>query len=531
MAITEKDRDVIRHLLEGTSRERLRAVDEVATLENRDAVAAYLAGRFPGEEDPWKRTWSISALAAIGRDEDVALIGECLADAAQESWTRYWAAHGLARMNVPDLKERLEAVAEDNDPLIKGKALRLLVEQGANGDARTRLHALLESKGWWSRWCGCKVLRRDAGYADLPDEVQEEAFPTLAAILSSRQEAGDVSMQAAWALGAMRSRPVEAVRALESALRSDLGDWIRRACIEALVELGRAEGKEALLAALDEDDAEIRFRAANGLREVLGESKAADEVVERLLRFEARVDRDSRYLEALRLISADEAAANLTRQLQNPDQAVANRAATALANLGGEAALRTLQNQRKEVLDTYSGLLSEADNLAMARFDRLMGSAQRAFSVSMAMHATVFVFGLVLMIAGLIVALQEGADRFERFVGIGAAGSSLATILWLFYRQPIQNIRRSVTGLVKVNVVFQGFVRQINQVDATFKRRFLDPASFGADEMTKTVDRIQQTVAETLNEIERHLPEQETDHGTAPGANATAAPVSPESSP
>jgi CHASE3 domain sensor protein len=237
-------------------------------------------------------------------------------------------------------------------------------------------------------------------------------------------------------------------------------------------------------------------------------------------------------LEALRGISPEDAATSLTQQRQSPDPAVANRAATALANLGGEAALRILQNQRKEVLDTYSTLLSDADTKAMTRFDQLMHSAQRAFSVSLIMHVTVFVVGLVVMITGLVVALQGGQDSFEAYVGIGAAGSSLATILWLFYRQPIQNIRRSVTGLMKVNVVFQGFVRQINQVDATFKRRFLDPASFAADEMTRTVDRIQQAVSETLTEIERHLPEEDQHKDLrSPSVVTEAVSAGPESSP
>ena len=102
-------------------------------------------------------------------------------------------------------------------------------------------------------------------------------------------------------------------------------------------------------------------------------------------------------------------------------------------------------------------------------------------------------------------------DTFQRFVGVGTAIGSLGTLLWLFYKDPLKNIRGSVTSLVKVSVVFLGYVRQINQTDATFKQLFLASAGFGVDQMKQTVEQIQDSVSKTMEEIKAYLgPEEDS---------------------
>ncbi len=72
----------------------------------------------------------------------------------------------------------------------------------------------------------------------------------------------------------------------------------------------------------------------------------------------------------------------------------------------------------------------------------------------------------------------------------------------------LQNLGHSVNNLVKVNVVFLGFVRQINQIDATFKQMFLSISGFGPDQMEQTVSQIQQSVEQTLEKVKAYLVEQ-----------------------
>jgi hypothetical protein len=176
-----------------------------------------------------------------------------------------------------------------------------------------------------------------------------------------------------------------------------------------------------------------------------------------------------------------------------------------LTKLGGEEAVRTLQAQRAKAVDTYTTLLGNADQQVMEQFNRLMVQAQRGFLLSLWMHGIIFGVGVVVLVASLYVALSQGFGTFERYVGVGTAVGSLGTLLLLFYKDPLKNIRGSVTGLVKVNVVFLGYVRQINQIDATFKQLFLASAGFGVDQMKQTVEQIQDSVRKTMEEVKSYL--------------------------
>ena len=184
---------------------------------------------------------------------------------------------------------------------------------------------------------------------------------------------------------------------------------------------------------------------------------------------------------------------------------MAERASHALARLGGEEAVRTLQAQRTQALETYTELLASADERVVEQFNQLMVQAQRGFLMSMWMHGVIFGVGVVVLAVSLYVALSEGFDTFERYVGIGGAIGSLGTLLLLFYKDPLKNIRHSVTSLVKVNVVFMGYVRQINQIDATFKQLFLASTGFGIDQMQQTVEQIRESVRKTMEEVKNYL--------------------------
>jgi hypothetical protein len=56
-----------------------------------------------------------------------------------------------------------------------------------------------------------------------------------------------------------------------------------------------------------------------------------------------------------------------------------------------------------------------------------------------------------------------------------------------------------------VNVIFLGFLRQLNEIDATFKHAYIERHEFGASDMRETVRQIEAAVAQALNMAARHL--------------------------
>jgi HEAT repeat protein len=502
--LSEESQALVDKVLDGDVEERKQILAVLPALPDKESVASFLVEHLPKEGDGWARAWSISALAAINTPDTVDAVAARLDPKVEEfEWARYWAAVGLAKMQPPDLEKQLKRRLKDPHTLMRAVALRLLIENGFEDGYVDQLSAMaLNSPEWEARWTACKVLRREAGHQPFREGIENKFIPVLVDRLHDDRELMDVRYQAALALGGMVHKWQEAVDALGEALKKDLADWARRSCVDGLAQIGRPETKEHLLFALRDRDAEIRVRAASALKGALGASAAVSFIAEKMLDLE---DPPSEYFDALRQIDSKEAANVLADHLLHPDSQIATRASRALTKLGGEEAVRTLQAQRTKALDTYTKLLGDADQQVMKQFNRLMEQAQRGFLLSLSMHAIIFGIGVVVLVVSLYVALSQGFETFERYVGVGTAVGSLGTLLLLFYKDPLKNIQGSVTGLVKVNVVFLGYVRQINQIDATFKQLFLASAGFGVDQMKQTVEQIQDSVRKTMEEVKSYL--------------------------
>jgi HEAT repeat protein len=493
-------------LLESTCAEKgEKALGDISALpdDEKTKVAAFLVERLAVEKASWKRCWSISGLAAINRPDTAKAVADHI-DPVKEpyEWARYWAVVAIAKMAPPNVADLLAKARKDDRPLVKAAALRLLVDSGDDDCADELLDMARDQQEWQTRHAACKVLRRRRGLQPLSEILERKVFSVLEYVLNNPAEWMEVQFQAAQALGDLEHRRLDAIKALGRALEENHEDWVRRACVGALKQINTPETKAALLYALKDGDAEIRVRAAQALSQVLGAADAVGYIVEHLLQ-EKTPPRE--YLSALRGIDGEKAAAILSDHLLHPDPDIAARAGRALAELGGEAAVRTLQAQRTKALDTYTKLLGDADKQIMTQFDLLMSRARYAFSMSMVMHAVIFSVGVLMLGVGLYFALYGGFETFQRYIGAGAAATSLGTLLALFYRDPLKNIRQSVTRLMQVNVIFLGYMRQINQTDATFKQLFLVSSGFGVAQMRETVTQIQESVTKTMDQVKAHL--------------------------
>jgi hypothetical protein len=81
----------------------------------------------------------------------------------------------------------------------------------------------------------------------------------------------------------------------------------------------------------------------------------------------------------------------------------------------------------------------------------------------------------------------------------------LAVVLNLYFNNPRQNAREDLAALVNVNVLFLGFLRQLNQIDATFKHGYIESRDFSSQDMEATVRGIQHAVDLTLAMARVHL--------------------------
>src|SRR6185436_19061934 len=81
----------------------------------------------------------------------------------------------------------------------------------------------------------------------------------------------------------------------------------------------------------------------------------------------------------------------------------------------------------------------------------------------------------------------------------------LTVVLNLYFNNPRQNAREDLAALVNVNMLFLAFLRQLNQIDATFKHGYLERRDFGAEDMETTVRAIQGALERALDMAAVHL--------------------------
>lgn len=505
--LKRETRELVDTLLDDKDQaKRVEVMKTLSTLPDKDQVEKYVLKRFAAEKDRWRRTWSLSVLAEIGLPDGIKKVLQHTADPPEKDpWARHFALLNAANFSPFPTRE-IECGAQDNEVLPKATALRLLLANGEDQCAEELLNMLQDVNTPDARWAAARALRNrtDIKMQPIRERVEGRFVPYLVDIASDPNIYLDTRWEAVQALASFMQRANVATQ-LSNLLIEEKDSSVRRYYLEALKNLNQPnESQNALLRSLeDAADAQIRVDAAKTLSTMIGAEKS----IQLLLPVAMGREKDINMLvDALRTIDPDVAAKQIREALSNPDFKVSSRANQLLTMLGGQTAAQILMNERARALKDYTDILSDADEDVRNNFNELMSQAKISFWLSLVMHTIVFAIGVAGLIAGLSLALQDGLSTFSTWIGVGGAGASaLAILLTSFYRNPLRNVRESLNALMQVDVVFLGYVRQINQIDATFKHMFLDAGDFGTQQMQTTVAEIQSAVKDILEQIQKHI--------------------------
>jgi len=484
---------------------RNEALQTIGTLPDKDKVEKFLLKRFGTAKDRWERTWSISVLAGIGLPDGMKKVLEHTANPPEsDPWARHFALLNAANFATFPIHE-IECATQDSDVLPRATALRLLLAHGDDQYAEQLLDMLQDVQVPEGRWAAARALRNrsDITMKPLRNYIEAQFIPCLGELASDPNIYLDTRWEAIQALASFQQRANAAMQ-LAGLLVEESDATIRRYYLEALTGLNEPDhSQDALLKSVEDADAQIREDAAMALRKMIGAEKSVKLLLPVVMGREKNTDM---LVDALRHVDADIAAKELREALGNPDMKVSTRANQLLTMLGGQTAAQILTSERAKALDRYTDILSDADKDVRDHFKELMSQAKFSFWLSMTMHTIVFGLGVAVLIASLSLALRGGLTTTSTWIGVGGAGAGVLTILLTsFYRNPLRNVRGSLNSLMQVDVVFLGYIRQVNQIDATFKHMFLDARDFGTTQMRDTVAQIQSSVKTILEEIEKHI--------------------------
>jgi HEAT repeat protein len=559
--------EILYTLKEGRDDERHRAVkDKIPRLRDkqraRDEILKLLTYG-DGEKSAWTdatyyevRSWATTALVELcGKDDKVARQVGSQLSRETHCVPRYWmllrlyqmgsrktiegVVRDIAKLPDPDAVLSIEDLVKPPNERAGPLALTILASWEDGGAIRA-LETILRYRDlqkfdmvWWA----CRALQevRCRAVLELLGQLTEEpgmwlSIRDMAVVAIGRIESPAAARVLARLLtGKSDANTKEsAINGLESLAKNPHV----RAMLQQLQEAGQSEYTiaDSLMTALLDGNAQVRKRAAQALPWFMLDPGAEDDakryekakasarveasrrVVEELVRERADPEKEVPLLvDALREIDppeAEAAALALREYMDNEDVSVRQQAEYALKLVGGERAVQTLLQQKSEVLNAYNKLLAKADEPIQDLFQETMRQAQHSFSISQGMSITIFVVGLIALLAGLFVAFTAGQVGIQFVFGAGtSAVAVIAVLLDMFFRDPHKRVQEATSMLLRTKVIFLGYVRQIHQIDATFKHEFIEGGrEFGAENVQQTIKQIDEVIQNTMAVLTLHLP-------------------------
>lgn len=111
------------------------------------------------------------------------------------------------------------------------------------------------------------------------------------------------------------------------------------------------------------------------------------------------------------------------------------------------------------------------DQKALQQFQLTVSNLRSALWVRVAIYLVQL---LVLSIALILGLLQVRHFPSDKFLGLAISAVSFLLLAILLFRNPVPAVHRNLVDLARLQIILQGYTRQINQVDAVFKQAFLE---------------------------------------------------------
>jgi hypothetical protein len=518
-----------------------KAVAELVALPPDEPVTAD-AWEFLLSEDPDEvRTWAISVIRdrpdadSPGRLVEFVRDMKDSHDRREYKYARLFALKAiLVLADTPEREAALDQLLEEvwadasEDALPRAFAAAVGAARGRRA-ARDELDGLFdllrENRGWWLTWALLRALRESpVGQPDglLPQLVGERLLPLI------REQRGflDHRNAALEIIGAFPVAPA-VVRGVGEVLVDDRNDYLRLSAAHTLVALGEraAAAWRDLVQAASDGDAEVRVQAVTALAQALGDDKAVGALVDAAMQAGVTDQQFECLVDALRQLDRDRTrtTALISKELTGDDRDRVQRAEKMLLELGGWSAVQRLG--RRDTLRQLDAMLKDSEKVVQATFEGTIRQARINFTFALAVNVIVVLVGVALIVVAISHLISQPDDLASWILPGG--GGVLGIVLAQFFNNPRQNAREDLTTLVNVNVLFLGFLRQINQIDATFKHAYIESRDFGTPEMVATVDSTRQAVERTLDLALHHLRFRDGDAATVVKQAEPLVPKSP----
>lgn len=493
--------------------ERLLKSGTVAVDKNliRTRILALLNARYKPEKQPAEdeaeklraantRAWLLYALPIVGDDDPAA--GETLRKALDKNaepnkWCRYWALVGQYRMAWPGLTDDVisQVIRGGGDGLVVVLGHAILAKRGHEDNLRSLRESLLEPARnlQWEALRAIRIVPAEDG----------EVIRELCAIVDVGENS-DVTYDSIQALSNIGGESNYAKLGARS-----LGNFVDRWStypgrdamrIRAIAGLGRfkrASELQVLVEQLVDENPSVVRECARALEVGMGTRTAVD----RILAEAAKAGDDARpYVFALRWLEGkEEVVDQLAGAMVSGRPEQRDCARYLLSEIGGIAAMDRLRAQG-DLMKQHSMFLKESEDRVQVLFQTSIKDAHTGFNRALLMDQLVFYTGLALIGVSAALMLIRQGELTAAWVGTGTTGI-LGILYTLFLAKPRQQVETGVDHLMRLKIVFLGFLRQLHQTDSAYIRRLLDDRPVATEDLRSFTGLIEEAMDKAASQL------------------------------
>jgi HEAT repeat protein len=468
------------------------------------------------------RTWLVSILSIVA-DDDVPTRDHLKQyfDPQFETnpWIPYWIIFGMIRSGAPHTREVALTAADHPEPLVSMAATAILAQpvdgSGAAGRAeaekwRQKILLGLESDDEKELWAALRALRlvhlqnTSAKIRQQVCAIVEKGlvqFTTYDAIVALSY----VKPNSAASIDPAEEAAESLVRFIERNRRNPLQDGTRVKALRVLGELKVEKSEHTLLEELIDENPAVARAAAGALENILGARRAVGKVLEDAVEHGSASPNTLRaYANALRWMqSQTDIAEELEAQMGSSVLANQETARQLLAEIGGPFAFQKLAAMKRSI-EQFTAMLSRTEESVRKTFEDSIEKAKLGFRYATIMDWSVFIVGLALLgVSGALVLRSEG-DLTNWVAPLATGGLGVMGILYTnLVLQPRRQIRDAVQELMRLQVLYMGYVRQLTEIDQAYTRMLLEDEKIDPDTVARYSGIIEAQMRKALNAVGR----------------------------
>ncbi|RKG85180.1 HEAT repeat domain-containing protein [Corallococcus sp. CA049B] len=317
-------------------------------------------------------------------------------------------------------------------------------------------------------------------------------------------------------------------------------DTNRREAIHGLGKLRARSAVEILLPDLTDSNPSIAQAAAVSLKEILGVENTVSRILEEMLEAKARNrllgPLARQYANALRAMGEPEE--NLERQVVRrleaalaADEGTQEVSRLLLMELGGSAAYQTLRTL-VGAMRNYQDVLRESEKAVSAQFEKSLKEARIGFWTTLVMDFIVFMSGIALLGWTVRLASGDGFEGVRLWAGVATGGVGLLSVLYgLFVTKPRRLVNQSVDHMLRLKLIFLGYMHQLSQIVQLFTRQVLRDEAMSPQDLQRFSELVQEARADAIQSIRRPVAREERPGDERPARHPDLPKVSPDAHP